>query len=71
VRASLFVTFGHVIFDKIVSNLSVMIIVSQRKPAAPPLELVYRQSAATIKELVRNGHGQAALVDVDEFCGRP
>lgn len=45
--------------------------VSQRKPAAPPLELVYRQSVATIKELVRNGHGQAALVSVGETCGLP
>jgi hypothetical protein len=33
----------------------------KRKPAAPPLELVYRQSVVAIKELVFNGHDQAAL----------
>ncbi|KAH8554030.1 hypothetical protein BGW37DRAFT_483215 [Umbelopsis sp. PMI_123] len=57
--------------DAIASELNTAILVSQRKPAAPPLELVYRQSVATIKELVRNGHGQAALVSTDETCGLP
>ncbi|KAI8576371.1 hypothetical protein K450DRAFT_192816 [Umbelopsis ramanniana AG] len=52
--------------DTLASELNTAILVSQRKPAAPPLELVYRQSVATIKELVRNGHGQAALVSVDD-----
>ncbi|KAG2180488.1 hypothetical protein INT44_003492 [Umbelopsis vinacea] len=57
--------------DALASELNTAILVSQRKPAAPPLELVYRQSVATIKELVRNGHGQAALVSVDDTCGLP
>ncbi|GAB5590488.1 hypothetical protein Unana1_05388 [Umbelopsis nana] len=57
--------------DALASELNTAILVSQRKPAAPPLELIYRQSTVTIKELVRNGHGPAALVNVHETCGLP
>ncbi|CAJ0766071.1 4252_t:CDS:10 [Entrophospora sp. SA101] len=54
--------------EPVANALNSAILVSQGKPAIPPLEQIYRQTSVALNELSRNGVGSSALVNIRKNC---
>ncbi|CAG8795081.1 11379_t:CDS:2, partial [Dentiscutata erythropus] len=54
--------------EPVANSLNSAILVSQGKPAIPPLEKAYRQASVVLRELSRNSVGSSAFVNVRQDC---
>ncbi|RUS16151.1 hypothetical protein BC937DRAFT_91568 [Endogone sp. FLAS-F59071] len=54
--------------EPVAEALNSAILVSQNRPAIPPLECIFRQSVLTNRELVSQASGRAAFFNVYRDC---
>jgi hypothetical protein len=49
-------------------TLITICIAFQHRPEMPAMERIYRQMILSNKELACEGHGKAALINIDDYC---
>ncbi|EPB86276.1 hypothetical protein HMPREF1544_06918 [Mucor circinelloides 1006PhL] len=54
--------------DALATDVNAAILAFQNRPEMPAMERIYRQIILCNKELALEGHGKAALINIDDYC---